>query len=808
MKTGRKTVTMDTLLRDLRFALRSLRRSPGLVAVATLSLALGIAVNVTLFAAVDIMLLRPLPFPDPDRLVHLWSTNPSRGWDQTSISMADFVDWRRQSRTLTLAAYRGSSFNLSDDTEAPMRAVGARVGPDFFRILGATVALGRGFSAEEEQPGRDAVAVISDRFWRERFEADPGIIGRTIRLDGQAVAVVGVMEPAFTFPENTIDLWTPMTVVEESRDSRYLRVLGRLQPGATLASAQAELSGIARTLEASYPASNTGMGVQVMRLHDEVVEPESRQAGTICLVAVFFVLLIACANVANLLLARGAARSRELSVRAALGAGRHRLVRELLTESLVLAALGCVLGVAGSFWGLDLFRSIMPSDFPRVDQLALDGRVLVYAVIVSGLAGLVFGTAPALQVTSGGLTGALAEAGGRGGSTGLKHRRLRTAFVVGEVALAQVLLISASLMLKGAWRMQTEPTGFDARQVLAFGLTLGSREFPDSTEVTLLQETLLGKLRALPGVTVASGMSQLPFTGGNGAYYTVEGAPPPREGERPVTQHRGVFPGFTTALGIALTGGRDLTESDRAGSPPVMLVNQTFARRHWPERDPVGQRIVMADLTWEIVGVVADVKEFGPEDPAPPIVYYPALQRPVRTPQFVIRTSGDPVPLAGPVREAVRSIAPGLPVYSLRTLEEHVRLQSQGPKIMPKLLGSFGAMALVLALIGVYGVMAYTVTQRERELGIRRVLGAGQGQISWLVLGHGLRLAAIGAGIGLVMALGVTRGLSTFLLGVSAFDPAIFTAVSLALVGAALCASVVPARRAMTVDPGVALRAE
>jgi putative ABC transport system permease protein len=798
---------MDTILRDLRFALRSLRRSPGLVAVATLSLALGIAVNVIIYAGVDILLLRPLPFERPDRLVHLWSTNPSRGWDQTSISLADFRDWREQSRTMTLASYRGASFNLSDDQEEPIRASGARVSPGFFAVLGARPQLGRTFGAEEEQPGKDGVAVISDRFWRERFEADSAMVGRTIKLDGQEMTVIGVMEAGFTFPENTLDVWAPQTLIEEDRDSRYLRVLGRLAPTASLPTAQSELDDLTRRLAETYPATNKGMGGQVITLQDELVEPESRQAGTICLVAVFFVLLIACANVANLLLARGAARSRELSVRAAVGAGRSRLVRELLAESMLLAAIGGVLGVLGAFWGIGLFRTIIPSDFPRVDTLAIDGPVLVYAVLISALAGLVFGTAPAFQVTGSGLATALAE-GGRGGSTGVKHRRLRTAFVIGEVALAQVLLISAGLMIKGAWRMQTTPMGFEPRQVLAFGVTLGQREYPDSLQVTALEENLLAKLRELPGVEAASGMSMLPMSGGSGTYYTIEGAPPPAEGERPVVQQRGVFPGFTSASGIRLVRGRDVTGADRRGTTPVILVNEAFVRRHWPDSEPIGHRVTLFETTWEIVGVVGDVREYGADDPAPPIVYYAALQRTMRSPQLVLRAQGDPAALARPVRAAVAAVAPSLPIYDVRTLEEHVRMETTGDIVMPKLLTTFGAMALLLALIGVYGVMAYTVAQRERELGIRRVLGAGLRDISWLVLGHGLRLAGLGAVIGLVIALGVTRTLSIYLLGVSAFDPTVFAVVTLSLVMAALAASTIPARRATAVDPGVALRAE
>jgi predicted permease len=363
-------------------------------------------------------------------------------------------------------------------------------------------------------------------------------------------------------------------------------------------------------------------------------------------------------------------------------------------------------------------------------------------------------------------------------------------------------------MIKGAWRLDRTPIGFEPRGVLAFGISLGNREFPDSTEVTTLEETLLARLRELPGVTAAGGMNLLPMSGGSGTYYTIEGAPPPAEGERPVVQVRASLPGLTQTLGIPLVRGRDIADPDRRGATGVVLVNEAFVRRHWPDGDALSRRIVMFDQPWEIVGVVGDVREFGGDDPAPPIAYYAAFQRTVRSVTFELRTEGDPAALAAPARRVVAAVAPSLPVYDVRTLEEHVRLWDTGNRIMPKLLATFGSMALVLALIGVYGVMAYTVAQRERELGIRRVLGAGIRDISWLVLGQGLRLAAFGTGIGLVIALGTTRALSIFLLGVSPFDPAVFAGVSLALVSAAVAASTVPARRATAVDPGVALRAE
>jgi putative ABC transport system permease protein len=797
---------MDTLRQDIKYAFRSLRQAPGVFAVAALSLALGVAVNVTLFAGVDILLLRPLDYPNEARLLQVWSDNKERGWEQSSVSLPDFVDWRKESRTLSFAAYAGGSYNFADG-DRPERVTGLRVSPNFFALLGLAPARGRLFTPDEEIPGRGKVTLLADAFWRNRFAADSGVVGRTIRLDGEAFTIIGILPADFRFGGYR-DLYTPLEIpADAQRANHSYEVLGLLNQGTSLDQANTELGGITKRLAELYPTSNFGMGAHALRLQDEVVETEARQAGIICMVAVTFVLLIACANVANLLLARASGRNRELAVRSALGAARARLIRQMLTESLMLAAAGGVLGLLLSIAGVKWFATLIPADFPRVEQLGLDTRVLVYGFVIIVAAGVLAGIAPAFQVTRGSLTDPLKD-GGRGGSMGLKHGRLRASLVVTEIALALVLLISAGLLIKASLRLQLTDLGFEPGNALTFSVSLSPREYPDTVQVHTLQEQLQARLAGLPGVTSVGGVTQLPMAGGSGTYYYVDGGEVPEEGRRPVLQYRNATPGYLAAMQIDLARGREFTANDRLGAPKVIVINETLAKRHWPDGDPIGQRLVFSSGPYEIVGVVEDVREFGPDEPAPAIAYFSAPQLLVRTLRYVVRTAGDPALVVPRVRDEVAAVARDLPPYDIRTLDQHVNLERQGERIMPKLLTLFGAVALILAVIGVYGVMAYSVSQRTQELGIRRALGAEGGDIVRLVLRQGTMLALLGAVIGVALALAATRGLSTFLYGVSAFDPVVFSTVTLALVGAAIVASLVPARRATRVDPLVALRSD
>jgi len=795
---------MDTLLADIKYALRSLRQAPGVFTVAALSLALGVAVNVTLFAGVDILLLRPLDYPNTERLVQVWSDNKERGWNQNSISLPDFVDWRKESTSLSYAAYAGGSYNLAEG-DRPDRVTGLRVSPNFFSLMGIAPARGRFFLEEEETPGRGRSVLLTDRFWKNRFAADSGVVGKTIRLDGEQYTIVGLLPDGFRFG-GWVDIYTPLEIpADAERINHSYEVIGLLKPGVSLERANVELGSIAKRLAERYPATNLGAGAYAIMLQDEVVEETPRQAGIICMVAVTFVLLIACANVANLLLSRAAARNRELAVRSALGAARARLIRQMLTESLILAMVGGGLGLVLSIAGVEWFRGLIPVDFARVEKLGLDARVLAYGFVLILGAGIIAGIAPAFQVTRGSLTDPLKD-GGRGGSMGLKHGRLRASLVVAEISLALVLLISAGLLVKASLQLQTTDLGFDKENALTFAVTLSPREYPDSLRVLTVQEQLQARLAAMPGVTAVGAVTQLPMAGGSGTYYYVEGQPVPEEGRRPVLQYRMALPGYLGAMKIQMVRGREFTAADRIGAPKVAVINEALVRRHWPNGGALGQRLVLASGSWEIVGIVKDVREFGPDDDAPALAYFPALSYFVRNLRFVVRTAGDPTLLLPKVREEVAAVERELPPYQIRTLKEHVDLQMQGDMIMPKLLALFGAIALVLAIIGVYGVMAYSVSQRTQELGIRRALGAEGGDILRLVVRQGALLAGLGAVIGLALAFAATRGLSSFLFGVSAFDPVVFSGVTAALVGSAVIASLVPARRATRVDPLVALR--
>jgi putative ABC transport system permease protein len=720
------------------------------------------------------------------------------------VSLADFVDWRRGTKAASLAAVAGGDYNLAEG-DRPERVGGLRVSPNFFSLLGVAPARGRLFREEEETVGRGGVVVITDRFWRDRFSADTSVVGRTIRLDGTPFTIVGILPRGFRYGNVSDVLFTPLELPAESdRVSHYLGVVGLLPPGGTLDRFNSEILAVAKRLRTAYPATNFGMGAYAITLQADTVDATARKSGLICMVAVTFVLLIACANVANLLLSRAAGRNRELAVRSALGAARGRLIRQMLTESLMLAIVGGALGLFLSIAGVKWFSSIIPADFPGVEKLGLDARVLAYGFAVIVVAGLIAGIAPAFQVTGGNLTDPLKD-GGRGGSMGLKHGRLRATLVVGEMSLALVLLISAGLLIKGSLILQRVDLGFEPQNAFTFGVTLSRQEYPDTLQAILLHDQLQARLAALPGVVGVGAVTRLPMQGGDGAYYRVEGEPAPEEGRRPLLQHREATAGYLGAMKIDVVKGRDITPLDRAGSPKVVLINETLAARHWPKGEALGHRLVLESGSYEIVGIVKDVHEFGPDQPPPALAYFPVLQYFVRSLRYVVRTSGDPSAITPRVREVVTAVARDLPPYEIHTLQVHV-IQNQGHRIMPRLLAVFGAIALVLAIIGVYGVMAYSVSQRTLELGIRRALGAEGKDIVRLVLLQGVLLAGIGAAIGLALSLAATRGLSSLLFGVSAFDPVVFSGVTGVLVGAAVIATLVPARRALRVDPLVALR--
>jgi putative ABC transport system permease protein len=708
---------------------------------------------------------------------------------------------------MELAAYRGGSSNLSAGGDRAERVSGAKVTPSYFRVFAFRPVVGRPFLDEEGRKGNDRTVVLSHAFWQRRFAGERDVVGRKLLLDGEAYAVVGVMPKDMTFPWTTVDLWTPLAFDgTEKRADRYLGVVGKLRPGMSIPGAQSELQAVAKRLAAAHPADNRGVGATVLSIADELYDETFHQGATISMVAVAFVLLIACANVANLLLARATGRSRELALRTAIGASRKQLVRQLLTESVVLALAGGILGVLLSIAGIKGLMTIIPADFYRSDTVALDGRALLFTLAISVGSGILFGLAPAFAAT--GQLGQALREGGRSSSMGLRRNRLGSSFVVAEMALALVLLICAGLLIKGAIRYQTVDLGFNPNNLLTLRISLPETQYTDSVKSAAFHEEFLRRIRGIPGVQTAAATTNLPMDGGTGTYYWIDGEPKPEEGKAPTSQYRGTSPGYFTTMHIPLVRGREFTERDRIDAPLVVLVNEAFVRRHWKgdASKALGRRIVVTNLPREIVGVVKDARDFGPDDDTPTMFYIPSLQRGHRNLSYALRSTRESGGLADAVRAELSGIDASLPAYSVRTMHEILREEQQGDLIMPKLLTVFGAIALFLAVIGVYGVMAYTVNQRTQEVGIRMALGAQRQDILRMVVRQGFTLAGLGLGIGLLMSFGATRGLSSFLLGVSAFDPVVFVGVTATLCMAALAASLGPARKAMKVDPLVALR--
>ncbi len=811
---------MDTLLQDLRYAARRLLRSPGFTAVAVLTLALGIGANSAIFSVVNGVLLRSLPFAEPERLVQLGTIKPGEEPQAGTVSPPDFVSLREENRVFTeVVAFTYGGATLTGTGE-PERIEAAWVSAGFFELLGAAPVLGRTIGPEENQPGNSEVAVLGYGLWQQTFGGDPGIVGRTITLNGITRTVVGVAPPGFGFPEQRA-VWAPLPYNESfsaetdvNRRAQYLGVLARLRPGTTLEQARAEVSTISARLEQEFPQTNTNVALALVPLR-EVMVGEVRTPLLILLGAVGLVLLIACANVANLLLARAAARESEMAVRTALGAGRGRIVRQLLTESVLLGLVGGVLGLLLAYWGTALLTTLQPEGIPRLEEIGVDRTVVTFTLGVSLLTGVVFGLIPALQVTRANLMGALKE-GGRGALSGRQGQRARSLLVVAEMALAVMLLVGAGLLLRSFLQLQQVDPGFRPEQTLAVDLSLPDHSYPEPAQRHEFYRTLLERVEALPGVRGVGAVNMLPMGEDHLVInYHVRGREPAPPGEGGVLEVRVATPEYFRAMEIPLLRGRAFTEADHADAPQVALINETTARHVFPGEDPIGQFI---RLGWgigegrfaggEVVGIVGDVRQFGPGADFAQEIYLPFAQVPQHGMTVVARTASDPLALAGAIRSEVRTLDPNLPVMGLRTLEQVVSQAVAQPRFYMLLLSIFAAAALLLAAIGIFGVMAYMVAQRTREIGIRIALGAEPARVQQLVVGRALRLAIGGVVIGGVGALALTRVLESLLFGVSATDPVTFAAVALLLTAVALLASYLPARRATRVDPMIALRAE
>jgi putative ABC transport system permease protein len=795
---------MDNLKQDFVYALRTLRKSPGLVAVAVMSLGLGIGANVAIFAAVDVFMLRPLPIDGEDRLLDVFSTVPERGWMNNVLSIPDFLDYREQSRTMNVAGRFGSDFNMSG-TDVPERVDGSRVSWNFFEVVGTQPVLGRAFRPEEENDGQDQVVILSDGLWRRRFGADPDIVGQTLLLDAEPHTVIGVLPPRFWVDGDRIDLYAPFGLTgEEHRGSHFMTALGRLRPGATEEQARSEVVEIARRLEEAYPESNEGWSGGVRLFRKQIFGEEFEMGSIISSVAVAFVLLIACINVANLMLTKVSARDREIAVRCALGAGRGRIVRQLLTEAMIISFMGGIFGIFVSIAGIRGIKSLMPATFPFAQDVALDARSLSFAIGVTVLTGLLFGSVPALQSTRANLTDSLKE-GGRG-HAGAKGDRLRKLFAVGEIAMALALLVSAALLVQAFLGLQVGDFGWNEDNLLTFRLALPAKEYAEDATVGGFYRQLVPALEAVPGVQVVGGISQLPLQGNSNTYYSIPGDEYASLQEHPVVEFRFVAPGYFAAMDIPIVRGQGLEGADREDGPAVVVVSEALVERHWPGEDPIGKQIEYWDETREIVGVAGDILDRRGN---PRVVsYMSAFQYPQRGMTMTLRTAGPPTSVVDAVRAEVLRLDPNLPMYRVMSMAE-VRYQStMGDAVMAKIMGTLAVITLLLAVVGVYGVMAYSVSQRTQEMGVRLALGARPADVQRMVLRQGALLAIIGIVIGLVFASLLTRSLSIFLYGVSPFDPVTFVLVTATLLLSAVGATYIPALRATRVDPLDALRSE
>jgi putative ABC transport system permease protein len=810
---------MATLWQDLRYGARMLLRNPGFALVAVVTLALGIGANTAIFSVVNAVLLRPLPYGDPEQLVRIGGANLRIGKEMGSFSPQDFYDWKERNTVFeSIAAYDGWSPSLTGVGD-PEKIEAGRVSASFFSILRAQPARGRAFLPGEDERGNHLVVVLSHRLWQRRFGSDPAIIGKQITLSAVSYTVIGVMPATFETPRLTgamlvePELWAPFApdLNDWTRDSRAVDAgLARLKPGVTLEQAAAEMKAIAGQLEQQYPETNAGAGVSLASLHESLVG-KTRAALLLFLAAVGFVLLIACANVANLLLARAASRQKEIAIRTALGANRPRIIRQLLTESILLAALGGALGLLLALWATDLLVAGAADVIPRLGEIKMDGLALGFIALVSLVTGIAFGLAPALQASKPDLNEMLKE-GGRMSGAGVGNRRARNLLVIAEVAVSLVLLVGAGLLIKSFLRLQEVKPGFNPEHVLAMEMFLPGAKYPEEYQHVAFFEQVLTRARALPGVEAAGVVSVLPISENYDRFgFTVENEPPTPTGEGPSADRYMVSPGYLQALGIPLLRGRQFNEQDDRDAPPVVIVNETFARNYWPSGDAVGRRVRTGDEKnpWrEVVGVVADVKQYGLDTPSTLQLYLPHQQSPSQQMVLVVRTKGDPEGQIASVRNEVWAVDKDQPVYNIRTMEQLLSKSVAQRRFNMLLLGIFAAVAMALAAIGLYGVMAYSVTQRTHEIGIRMALGAQAQDVLKMVVGQGMLLALIGVGIGLVAALALTRLISSLLYGVSATDPMTFVGVSLLLSLVALMACYIPARRATRVDPMVALRYE
>jgi predicted permease len=802
------------LWQDLRYGARKLRQSPGFTLVAVMTLALGIGANTAIFSVVNAVLLRPLPFEQPEQLVRVFGTNARRSNFTRPHSYLNFNDLRAQNQTFeALAAYGGASAALSG-AEAPEQITGVIASGDIFRVLGTKPLMGRLLEPGDERPGGSNAVVISHGLWLRRFGGDPQIVGRAIKLDGRAREIVGVTPPdfGFEFVTDAADFWTPIDPTAsgyQARGAIFLEAIGRLKPGVSVEQAGTDLGVVASRLEQQYQDSNAGIGVRLASAQEELVG-DVRQTLLVLLGAVGFVLLIACANVANLLLARAAGRHREIAVRSALGAGRGRIVRQLLTESLLLALAGGALGLLFALWGVRLLSAFVPENVPRFGETSTDLRVLGFTLAASVLTGLLFGLAPALQSSRFDLNEALKE-GGRGGTDGRGRARVRGLLVVSEVALSLVLLIGAGLLVKSFFNLRNTNPGFDPSDTLTASLSLSPVRYDTDEEVADFYRLLVERVRQLPGVESAGAVTPLPLSGNNLSFsFSVVGQPPLPPGQRQSASARFVTPDYFRAQGVPLRAGRVFTDADKAGAPGAVIVNEAFARRYLPGVEPLGQRLRLGfnNIEGEVVGVVGDMRGGSLASTPVPEYYVPQAVVAFSDLTLVVRTAGDPASLTAALRRVVSEMDREQPLYDVRTMESLVARSVARQRFSMTLVGVFAVLAMLLSAVGIFSVMSSLVAQRSHEIGIRMALGARPRHILSMVVRHGVGLTLVGVAVGLAAAVALTRLMSGLLYEVSATDPVVYGGITALLAAVALLACYLPARRATKVDPLIALRYE
>ncbi|MGH9445661.1 MAG: ABC transporter permease [Terriglobia bacterium] len=810
---------MGTLLQDLKYGARQLGRNPGFTTVAVIALALGIGANTAIFSVVNAVVLRPLPIHQPGRVIVVHDQFTQLGLPSIGVSAPDFADLSRRTDIFEdTAALADRSFNLTGSAQ-PERLTGFLVSRDFFPLMGVKPLLGRWFFHSEDKPGANHVVMISAGLWKGAFGSNPKLIGESITLDGENYTVVGIMPSSFQLPDMAPDLWTPLALTPaqldpvKERGHEWLYMLARLRPTVTVAQAQAAVNGMARRFMQEYPnnfPAHVGYGIKLVPLLPDLIGNTSKFL-FVLLAAVGFVLLIACANVANLTLARASARSKEIAVRAALGAARVRIIRQLLTESVLLALIGGALGILVAVWGVVLLQTIGTKNIPRLNKADIDGLVLAFTAAVALFTGVLFGLAPAFEASRSNLHETLKE-GGRSGPAGVRRQRIRSLLVIGEVALTLVLLVGGVLMVESFVHLLDVNPGFDPHSVLTMQISLSPTQYSKPSQIAGFYHALLERVSHLPGVKAAGAVDVLPFSDfGNSGGFHIEGEPL-RSGEvNPHADVRRVMPGFFRALRIPLRRGRFFTEADTASAPRVAIIDDVLAKEYWPTQSPIGHRVTMASGSpqwYTVVGIVGNVRNRGFSAPRKGVLYFPLEQWPKFHMSLVIRTASNPEGVATAVRKAVASIDRQQPVYSVKTMEEYVSESVSDRRFAVFLLAMFAALALILAAVGIYGVISYSVSQRSHEIGIRMALGAQRRGILRMVLWQGVWLTLAGAGAGIALALGLTRLMASLLYGVKPADPITFVIVSLLLIGVALLASYIPARRATKVDPMEALRHE